>query len=147
MKEQVLAMKRLWQDEEAEFHGEHVNIEPTWLYPKPARPSGPQVLLGGETDYTLRRVVDYCDGWLPRGNRGSELLKQYERLKEIADEKGRDMQTLTTSIFGAPGNMESLTSFQEAGMDRAILGLPSANRDKVFSILDRYQPLIESFKD
>ena len=35
MKEHVLAMKSLWVDEEAEFHGEYINFDKSWAYPKP----------------------------------------------------------------------------------------------------------------
>ena len=66
LRERVLAMKALWTQEEAEFHGEFVNFDPVWLYPKPKQKPHPPILLGGETDHTLRRVVEFCDGWFPR---------------------------------------------------------------------------------
>lgn len=141
MKEQVLAMKMLWSEEEAEFHGQHVNFEATWQHPKPLQ-TPPPVILGGETDYTLRRVVDYCEGWLPRARHGFDAAENIARLKNIADEAGRDMSTLSVSVFGAPANQAILDSYCTAGIDRAILPLPSANRDKVLSILDSYTDLL-----
>ena len=59
MRERILAMKALWTQEEASFHGEFVNFDPVWSWPKPAQRPHPPILLGGETDYTLRRVVEY----------------------------------------------------------------------------------------
>ncbi|EAW31946.1 putative N5,N10- methylenetetrahydromethanopterin reductase-related protein [marine gamma proteobacterium HTCC2143] len=141
MKEQVLAMKMLWSEEEAEFHGQHVNFEATWQHPKPLQ-TPPPVILGGETDYTLRRVVDYCEGWLPRARHGFDAAENIARLKNIADEAGRDMATLSVSVFGAPADQAILDSYRTAGIDRAILPLPSANRDKVLSILDSYTDLL-----
>ena len=70
LRERVLAMKALWTQEQAEFHGEFVNFDPVWLYPKPKQKPHPPVLLGGETDHTVRRVVEFCDGWFPRPRRG-----------------------------------------------------------------------------
>ena len=67
LREQVLAMKEIWTKDEAEFHGEFVNFDPIWSWPKPAQKPHPPVLLGGESGYTLQRVVDFCDGWFPRG--------------------------------------------------------------------------------
>ena len=64
MRERVLAMKALWTQEEAEYHGELVDFDPVWSYPKPKQRPHPPILLGGETDYTLRRIVEYCDGWI-----------------------------------------------------------------------------------
>ena len=59
MRERILAMKALWTQEEASFHGEFVNFDPVWSWPKPAQRPHPPILLAGETDYTLRRVVEY----------------------------------------------------------------------------------------
>lgn len=144
MKEQVLAMKSLWTEDAGEFSGEHVNIEPSWLYPKPVSQPHPPVLLGGETDYTLKRVVDYCDGWLPRGGRGADLLERIGRLREIAEEAGRDLSTISINVFGAKPDADYLERMQAEGVERCLLGLPSADKDKVFALLDRYQPLLES---
>ncbi len=66
MRERILAMKALWTEEEGEFHGEMVDFDPAWSHPKPVQKPHPLIVLGGETDYTLRRVVEFCDGWLLR---------------------------------------------------------------------------------
>lgn len=141
MREQVIAMRGLWNEEEFGYEGEHVRIEPSWLHPKPLQSPVP-VLLGGETDYTLKRIVEYCDGWLPRARHGFDAAENIARLKHFADEAGRDMSELSVSVFGAAPDQAVLDSFREAGVDRAILPLPPANKDKVFTILDRYDPLL-----
>jgi probable F420-dependent oxidoreductase len=141
MKEQVVAMKALWREENAEFHGEYVNFDASWQHPKPIQ-DPPPVLLGGETDYTLRRIVDYCDGWLPRARHGFDAALNMARLKTFADEAGRDMATLSVNVFGAAPDKGILEGFSEAGIHRSILPLPSADRDKVLSILDDYQNLL-----
>jgi probable F420-dependent oxidoreductase len=66
MGERVRAMKALWTEAEAQFHGVYENFDPVWSYPKPVQRPHPPILLGGETDHTLKRVAAYCDGWLPR---------------------------------------------------------------------------------
>ena len=43
VREKVLAMRELWTKDEAEFHGEFVDFDPVWSYPKPVTPGGPQV--------------------------------------------------------------------------------------------------------
>jgi probable F420-dependent oxidoreductase len=68
LRERVLAMKALWTQDEAEFHGEFVNFDPVWQYPKPKQKPHPPILLGGETDHTVRRVVEFCDA----GSRGRD---------------------------------------------------------------------------
>ena len=142
MKEHVLAMKALWAEGDAEFHGEHVNFEKSWAYPKPFQTPHPPLLMGGETDYTLRRVVDYCDGWFPRGRGGFDPARSMARLKKMADEVGRDMSTLQVSVFGAPPDAQTLENYAQAGINRAIIGLPSEDRDTVLGLLDKYTPLL-----
>ena len=62
LRERILAMREIWTKEAAEFHGEFVNFDPIWSYPKPVQKPHPPVLLGGESGHTLQRIVDFCDG-------------------------------------------------------------------------------------
>ena len=142
MGERILAMKALWTEDEAEYHGEMVDFDPVWSYPKPAQRPHPPILLGGETDYTLKRVVDYCDGWFPRPGRGFEIRAQLERLHQMADKAGRDRRTLSTSVFRAPADKAALAEYGEAGIDRAVLEIPDQSRDEILRVLDSYAPLL-----
>src|SRR5262249_36707414 len=90
LRERVLAMKELWTKEEAEFHGEFVNFDKVWLYPKPKQKPHPLLFLGGESDHTLKRVVEFCDGWFPRPRAGFEPKGAVERLSKAAAAAHRD---------------------------------------------------------
>jgi alkanesulfonate monooxygenase SsuD/methylene tetrahydromethanopterin reductase-like flavin-dependent oxidoreductase (luciferase family) len=119
-----------------------VNFDKVWSWPKPLQKPHPPIILGGETDYTLRRVVEYCDGWFPRPGRGYEIKEQLARLNRMAEEKGRDPKTLSTSVFRAPPDKGTLREYEEAGIDRAVLEIPDESRDEILRTLDRYQPLL-----
>jgi probable F420-dependent oxidoreductase len=142
MRERVLAMKALWTEDAAEYHGEMVNFDPVWSYPKPAQKPHPPILLGGETDYTLRRVVEYCDGWFPRPGRGFDIVQQLQRLRNMAESMGRDPKTLSTSVFRAPPEKPALDEYRAAGVDRAVLEIPDKSRDEILRVLDGYTPLL-----
>lgn len=142
MSERAKAIKTLWKEEEPEFHGEFVDFEPVWSYPKPVQTPNPPILIGGESVHTLRRVVEYGDGWFPRGRGGFDAAENVARLKAVADEAGRDMSTLSISVFGAPADAQVLANYGEAGIDRAILALPSNDRDDVLSRLDKHAALL-----
>jgi probable F420-dependent oxidoreductase len=142
MGERILAMKALWTEEVAEFHGEMVDFDPVWSFPKPAQKPHPPIILGGETDYTLRRVVEYCDGWFPRPGRGFEIREQLDRLRRMAEKAGRDPRTLSTSVFRAPADRAALKEYAEAGIDRAVLEIPDRSRDEILRVLDEYAPLL-----
>jgi len=141
--EQVRAMKEIWTKDVAEFHGEFVNFDPIWVWPKPAQKPNPPVLLGGESGYTLQRVVDFCDGWLPRGRAGADpILKGLADLKARATRVGRDMKTISTSVFAAKPDRAELDKMAAGGVTRALFILPSEGRDKVLPLLDQYAKLI-----
>ena len=142
MSERARAMKVIWAEEEPEFHGEFVDFDPIWSWPKPVQSPNPPILVGGETDYTLRRVVEWADGWFPRGRGGFDPAEGMARLKRIADEAGRSMDTINVSLFGVEPDREALDRAAEAGVTRAILGLPSNDRDDVMRRLDRHAGLL-----
>ena len=81
MRERVEAMKAIWTQDEAEYHGEMVDFGPMWCWPKPIQKPHPPVLLGGSGPNVLKRVVAYADGWMP--NRGDDLARIPE-LRELA---------------------------------------------------------------
>ena len=138
MGEQVRAMKEIWTQDVAEFHGEYVNFDPVWCWPKPAQKPHPPVLLGGESHYTLQRVVDYCEGWFPR-SRQPELVSQgMNALQEYAAKAGRDMQTISVSVFGVAADQKLVETYRDVGVTRVILRLPSESRDTILPLLDQY---------
>ena len=60
----------------------------------------------------------------------------------MADEVERDISTLQVSVFGAPAAAQILENYEQAGINRALLALPSEDRDSVLTILDQYQTLL-----
>ena len=142
LRERILAMKALWTQEEAEFHGEMVNFDKSWSYPKPKQRPHPPILLGGETDHTLRRVVEYCDGWFPRAGAGFTAKEGLARLKRFADQAGRDMSTLSLTVFRAPPQKAALDEYRAAGCQRALFEVPDASRDEILKLLDERAKLL-----
>lgn len=142
MGEQVRAMKEIWTKDVAEFHGDHVNFDPIWCWPKPAQQPHPPVLLGGESSYTLQRVVDYCEGWFPRSRQPELVTQGMQELQDRAAKAGRDMQTISVSVFGAADDPQLLDAYQVAGVTRCILRLPSEGRDTILPLLDRFAKVL-----
>jgi probable F420-dependent oxidoreductase len=141
MRERILAMKALWTQEEASFHGEFVDFGPSWSWPKPAQRPHPPILLGGETDYSLRRIVEYCDGWIPRPVGDFTAKGAVERLRRMAETKGRDPKSLMISVFRAPADKAALAEYRTAGIDEALLEIPDSSREEILQLLDRYVSL------
>jgi len=141
LRERILAMKALWTEEEAQFHGKMVSFDPVWLYPKPAQRPHPPILLGGESDHTLKRVVEFCDGWFPRARPGFTAKEAVERLRRAAAAAGRDFATLSISVFRAPADAGVLGDYRQAGIARAVLEVPDGSRDEILRLLDKHASL------
>ena len=144
MRERILAMKALWKEEEAAYHGKFVNFDPVWSYPKPKQRPHPPILLGGETDYTLRRIVEYCDGWIPRPVAGFTPRDAKARLARMAESKGRNPAELSITVFRAPPDKAALDDYRAAGIDAALLEIPDLGRDEILRLLDKYAPLTQA---
>jgi probable F420-dependent oxidoreductase len=140
MRERILAMKALCTEEAGSFHGEMVNFDPAWSYPKPLQKPYPPILLGGPSDYTLKRVVEFCDGWIPLAMRGFDPKEAVAKLRKAAADAGRDYSTLSISAFGAPADASVLAEYRDAGIHRALLPIPDASRDEILKLLDKYAP-------
>jgi probable F420-dependent oxidoreductase len=141
LRERVRAMQALWTHDKAEFHGEFVTFDPVWLYPKPKQKPYPPILLGGESDHTLRRVVEFGNGWLPRGHREFEPDRAVARLRQAAVAAERDPTTFSITVFNAPADEAVLASYRKAGIHRVLLEVPDRGRDEVLRVLDRNAPL------
>ena len=130
MRERVLAMKQIWTQDSAEYHGKYVDFDPIWSWPKPARKPHPPVIIGGDGPRTLRRVVEYGDGWMPIGLRSPASLRQrIWELQSMAKAAGRE--PIPVSVFGAPMLKEQLEALDAAGASRCIFFVPPAGADVV----------------
>jgi probable F420-dependent oxidoreductase len=135
LREKVLAVRAIWTQENAEFHGEYVNFDPIWSWPKPVQKNGPPILLGADSKWAAQRVVEYCDGWMPIAVRG-DASKGLARLREAAARAGRKFESLNLTVFGVPPK-EGAARWIEQGFHRILFGLPPASPDVVLPILDR----------
>ncbi len=143
VREKILAMREIWTKEEAEFHGEFVDFEPIWSYPKPLQTGGPPIWIGANSKWVFDRIADYADGWMPIGGLGSGNM---ERLTEALAAKGRKVEDLDLALFGAPTDYDALRGRLEQGFDELIFGLPPAGADKVLPILDNLAELVTKIR-
>lgn len=138
VREKVLAMKAIWSNDEAEYHGEFVNFDPIWSYPKPVQEGGPPIWIGANSDWVFDRLAEYGDGWMPIGGLGSGNM---DKLNTAFDKAGRSVNDLDMALFGAPTDIEKLKGRIDQGFDHLIFNLPSDGPDKVLPLLDKYAEL------
>jgi probable F420-dependent oxidoreductase len=145
-REHILAMDALWREDDASFDGEHVSFGPSWSWPKPAqrdRAGAPHVpvLLGGAAGPKLfAAIAEHGDGWIPIG--GAGMGEALPRLKAAVEEAGRDPGELELIPFWSVPDPGKLDHYAEIGATEVVFMLPSAGRDRILPLLDRYGELI-----
>ena len=140
MRERIEAMQAIWTQDEAEYHGEFVNFDPTFAWPKPFQKPHPPIHVGGGFPGAAKRAIRYGDGWMPIFGR-DDITEYLPEFRKMAAEAGRDPASLEVSIFGCTPNPEALKKFRDAGITRCVFGLPPADREKVLPVLDQYAEL------
>ena len=141
LEERVHAMKALWTQEEASYHGAYVNFDKVWSYPKPLQRPHPPVILGTfGSAWGRKRVAEYGDGWIPidvfHGNLKNDIDDLHKRLRD----NGRDPSEVPISMFDIFETKEDdLKRFADLGcIERAIPRCPTEDKETVLRWLDRY---------
>lgn len=157
MRERVEAMKAIWTQDVAEYHGRFVDFGPMMSWPKPVQRPHPPILVGGNYR-NIERVVEYADAWCPGTPQldDDELAGQVAELRRSAGEAGRDDVGITafhvTSTAGLSPDSPSalgrrrwdlLTSL---GVDRVVVVLPPS-RDECLRLADHYAATLLSEGD
>ncbi len=147
LREKVEALKTLWMDDESTYNGRHVSFDRVWLYPKPIQKPHPPILGGFFSDAGRKRVVRYCDGWMPNfaAMADPDIAKAFAGLRQQMEEAGRDPESLDLGMWALPDEMPDeakLQYFKEAGVQRVILFAPIAGSEKVLPFLDHYAEII-----
>jgi len=148
VREHVELMRTLWCETEAEYHGEHANLERSWAWPKPAQPTVP-VLLGAQAGpRALDAVVEWADGWIPGGSQGAWLAAKVGELRGRWVDAGRpETGPIIWPMQEVVDNDRLLLQvdrFQALAVDQVVLDIPTATRDEILPLLDRYATVIAS---
>ncbi len=137
MRERVEAMKAIWTEEKAEYHGEFVDFDPVFAWPKPVQKPHPPIHVGGGFPGGARRAVRYGDGWIPIAGR-DPITDHVTDMRKMAEEAGRDPDSIEVSVLGQAPDEGRIKALADAGVRRVVFGLPSADREKVLPMIDRY---------
>jgi probable F420-dependent oxidoreductase len=138
MRERIEAMKAIWTQDEASYHGTHVNFDRIWSWPKPAQRPHPPVLVGGSGPTTEDRVLAFGDAWFP--NYSAEGI-----VERAAALRARAQRPIDLMVMGIPADPKELERYHEAGFRRAVYWLPSAGRGPVERALDKFESAIAEF--
>ena len=140
LRERVDAVKAIWTQDEAEYHGEMVDFGPMWCWPKPVSKPHPPVLLGGNGPNVLKRVIAYADEWMP--NRGAAL----ERIPELRQMEAESGHAHVPVSFYPRDTAADIERAAGVGVERCIFYVPADGRAPALTKLDALAKLIEPYK-
>jgi probable F420-dependent oxidoreductase len=130
MRESVEAMKAIWTEDEAEYHGRIIDFDPIWSWPKPVQKPHPPVLVGGLGEKVYDRVVAYGDEWIPNRVKSPEDLgERIAELQRRAEAAGRERIPVT--VFGAKAEIRLLERLKEAGVTRSLFYVQAGEAHEV----------------
>ncbi|MEH3141812.1 MAG: LLM class F420-dependent oxidoreductase [Mycobacterium kyogaense] len=137
--ERLEAIIALWTTEPAEYHGRHVDIESSFIRPKPVRTPHPPVFIGGNSNATVTRIVRHRAGWLANPIPLPELRDRVGQIRDRADYE------VPLRLFSAPNDPEYWLGAADLGFEEAGLLLPTKSRDDSLRILDLLAERVAQF--
>jgi probable F420-dependent oxidoreductase len=144
--EYVAAVRTLWRDDVASFDGEFVRFESVRLNPKPVADRRIPIVLGGNSDAALRRVVEWGDGWYGFNLDGvRDVSDRIDVIRRLCDDSGRDRAELQLAVAlrdPIPADVGHLASL---GVDELVVVEgppkdPGAAADWVSALADKWMP-------
>jgi len=139
-RERVEAMKAIWTQDAAEYHGEFVDFGPMAAWPKPVQKPHPPIWIGGAFPYSARRAVRYGNGWMPQVTNADKLplTEAIPRFRQMTGEAGRDPAKMTIVMGAQPPDVALIGRYQALDVDIVYPSLPSEGPDTILPILDTW---------
>jgi probable F420-dependent oxidoreductase len=135
LREYLEAMRALWRNEQAEYHGEFVDFGPSWAFPKPVRADVPVLVGAGGTDKTFAWIARSADGWITTP-RDEDVVARVARLRELWGDAGRDGAPRVVALDTRP-DLDRLAQWAEGGVTDVVYGLPDRDASEIAAYLDR----------
>ncbi|MFY9920420.1 MAG: LLM class F420-dependent oxidoreductase [Mycobacterium sp.] len=138
--ERIEAIKALWTDEPAEYHGDYVDFDASYIRPKPVQKPHPPIFIGGDSNATVKRVIRHDAGWISNPSPVKHLRK---RIDQIRDGAGHDVPLAT---FGTPIDPDYWGGLEDLGYGRVALLLPTKPEAESLQLLDEYAAAVEKYR-
>jgi probable F420-dependent oxidoreductase len=138
--ERIEAIKALWTTEPAEYHGKYVDFDSSYLRPKPVQKPHPPILIGGDSDATVKRVIRHEAGWTSNPLPVERLTHRIGQLREGAG------HNVPLSMFGTPVDPDYWHAAGELGFSQLNLLLPTKPRDESLRLLDEYAEQVAKYR-
>lgn len=131
--ERLDAMIEIWTHEKAEYHGEFVNFDAIYSWPKPIQQPYPPLYLGGGPA-GFKRIARLKAGWLSMTASAEQLSSPLQQLRDVA---GQDVPVI--HFHGGEPTAKELEGYRDLGLNHLLVDLPTEPRDETLRRLDGVQ--------
>ncbi len=144
MRETVDAMRTIWRNEEAEYHGDYIDFDPVWCSPKPVQENGPPIVFGAMGPLGIRHTAQWADGWMPVDigleamGVSTALDSFWQQVEGFGRQRSDVSVTLQTMI--TPG-LDKLKEYRDLGIERIIVGVAVDRwdqQDQTMTMIDEF---------
>ena len=138
--EVLAAMGELWRSDEASFAGEFFSFDGLISRPRPVRPDGVPIHVGGHSAAAARRAGRYGAGFQPLGLAGEALAERVAQMRAAAEEAGRDPDAIELSLGGLLDQLDEaqLESAEAAGADRLVISTRHGELDTLLEQMSAF---------
>jgi probable F420-dependent oxidoreductase len=138
--ERLEAIEALWTSEPAEYHGKYVDFDLSYLRPKPVQKPHPPILIGGNSNATVKRIIRHGAGWISNPAPVEQLSRRIDQMREGA---GRDVPLRT---FATPIDPDYWGALEGLGYGQVNLFLPTKPLDESLRLLDEYAEKVATYR-
>ena len=146
LRETVAATRQLWTEDEAQYHGDYIDFDPVWAFPKPLQAGGPPVFLGAMGPLGRKHAAAWADGWYPVDVAMGDVATTLAQFREEVRSAGRDPEDIEINIqIMDTANLDKLKTYRDLGVQRATIGVSMDGWDKaddVMPMIERYAKVI-----
>jgi probable F420-dependent oxidoreductase len=137
--EAIEAMRILWRDNEATFHGRFFDFERACSFPKPRNGTIP-IHIGGHSEAAAKRAGRLGDGFHPLGLDADRLQQRLDQMRAAAHEAGRDADTIELTLGGLLDQLddERLATVEKHGATRLVLSTRERDITKAVEQLEQF---------
>jgi probable F420-dependent oxidoreductase len=90
--------RALWSQDHVSFHGKHFTLDDVTMEPKPARPGGPPIWIGGSGPTALRESARF-DAWFPTGPTADFFAAEFPKIQAAARAAGRPAGAVSGAVY------------------------------------------------
>ncbi|MFB7629483.1 LLM class F420-dependent oxidoreductase [Streptomyces sp. NPDC056149] len=132
--ERIAAIIEIWTEDQAEFHGEHVDFNPIFAWPKPVQRPHPPVYVGGQSAKALARAKRF-GGWMPSADGITDPAGAAQQIAQVAPE-------IPVIVNAAPPDPDIIAAYREAGAAGITFHLPNVPEVEALRTLDNLARLV-----